>query len=348
MGKKNYIIPVFVPHRGCLNDCVFCNQRRITGQEDLYNLNEIENEIKSAVKTINFSENPQVEIAFYGGSFTGIKQRIQRQLLEIGYKYVKQHNLEGLRISTRPDYISPEILSVLKAYGVKRIELGVQSLDPDVLEKSKRGHDAIIVEKSVRLIKEYGFKCGIQLMIGLPGDTREKSIQSAKMASQLKPDFVRIYPTLIIKDTALEALYESNLYKPLTLEEAVDLAMEMYTIFLKNSIPVIRMGLQPTRNILEGEDVIDGPFHSSFRELVISRFLLTQISEILECNAFVQVKFELNPKDISYLVGNKGVNKKILMNDYNISKIKIVENQNIRRGHLHLHVDELCKPIRFS
>lgn len=349
MGKRHYIIPVFIPHNGCPNDCVFCNQRRITGQEDVYDFKKIENEIEKAIKTIDFSIDPIVEIAFYGGSFTGIDESIQKKLLKIGYQFMRDYGLDGLRVSTRPDYISHEILSMLEKFGVKRIELGVQSLNEEVLEQSNRGHDVKVVEKSIKLIREYDFMCGIQLMIGLPGDSEKTAIESAKLASQLKPDFVRIYPTLVIKDTELENQYHFNQYKPLDLEEAINISMEMYTIFLKNNIPVIRMGLQPTKNILEGEDVIAGPFHSSFRELVMSRYLLKEICKVLDdADEFSNLQFEVNPKDISYLIGNKGVNKKYLITKYHIPKIKIVENKEINRGSMYLHVNKKRKAIRFS
>jgi len=188
MGNRQFIIPIFIPHKGCPNDCVFCNQRKITGQSSAYDYKKIDKEISTALSTINLNKNPIVEIAFYGGSFTAINSKSQEALLSIAKKYIDQYQLQGIRISTRPDYINEAILNRLKKYGVRIIELGVQSLNEDVLEASNRGHKRDIVYKSAQLIKDYGFTLGIQLMIGLPGDNGEKSIDTVKSVIDLQPD----------------------------------------------------------------------------------------------------------------------------------------------------------------
>lgn len=347
MSNNRFIIPVFVPHRGCPNDCVFCNQRKITNQKETYDYKKIDEDINNAISTINFSKKPDVEIAFYGGSFTAIDIKSQNSFLEIAYKYYKKYNITGIRVSTRPDYINDEILTRLQKYGVKTIELGVQSLNDDVLLSSNRGHNSEVVYKSAKLIKEYGFILGIQLMIGLPGDNREININTVNKVVGIKPDIARIYPTLVIKDTELEKMYKSGLYKGLGLEEAVEISKEMYKILFSNNINVIRIGLQPTENILEGKDVIGGPFHSSFRELVISSYIFDLVKENLELDSYDEIEFELNNKDVSYLIGNKGINRELFKEKLKIKKIKIKINNEIERGIILIN-SKINKKIKFS
>lgn len=348
MGNQQFIIPIFIPHKGCPNDCVFCNQRKITGQASTYDYEKIEREIKTALSTIDFNKDPIVEIAFYGGSFTAINRKSQEALLSIGKKYIDQYQLQGMRISTRPDYINEKILDRLKKYGVKIIELGVQSLDASVLKASNRGHERDIVYRSAKLIKAYGFTLGIQLMIGLPGDNSKKSMETVKRVIELKPDISRIYPTLIIKDTALEEMYNQGQYQPLSLEDAIELSKNMYHLLFKNNIQVIRIGLQPTKNILEGEDVVAGPFHSSFRSLVMSRYIYDLIINAMGNFKGDTIIFELNNKDISYLIGDNKSNKRKIIEKYNLKKFKIEINSEIERGKIVIKFEDEIKEIRFS
>jgi radical SAM enzyme (TIGR01210 family) len=348
MGNRQFIIPIFIPHKGCPNDCVFCNQRKITGQASTYDYKKIEGEIKTALSTIDLNKKPIVEIAFYGGSFTAIDGKSQETLLAIGKKYIEQYQLEGMRISTRPDYINEEILDRLEKYGVKIIELGVQSLDTTVLKASNRGHESEIVYRSAQLIKAYGFTLGIQLMIGLPGDTNKKSMDTVKRVIELQPEISRIYPTLVIKDTALEEMYNQGLYQPLSLEEAIELSKNMYHLLFTNNIQVIRIGLQPTKNILEGEDVVAGPFHSSFRSLVISRYIYDLVTDAIGDFKGETIVFELNNKDISYLVGDKRSNKIKITEKYKLKEFKIESNSEIKRGKIIIKFEDQIKEIRFS
>ena len=348
MSNNRFIIPVFVPHRGCPNDCVFCNQRKITGQKNVYDYSEIDEEIMKAVKTIDFTKDPDVEIAFYGGTFTAIDVESQEAFLKIASKYVNNYKIKGIRLSTRPDAIDESILKRLKKYGVRTIELGVQSLNEDVLLKSNRGHNSKIVYESAKLIKEYGFILGIQLMIGLPGDNLEINMRTVNEVVKIKPDIARIYPTLVIKDTELARMYEKNLYKPLNVAEAVKISKEMYKVLFLNNINVIRIGLQPTENILEGKDVVAGPFHSAFRELVISSYIFDLIKENIESESFNEIEFEINNKDVSYLVGNKGSNKKLIKDELNVGKMKIKINNDIDRGIFFINSSTFNKKVKFS
>ena len=217
--KKQYIIPIFVPHLGCPNDCVFCNQKSISGQTKQITKEDVKNIIEEHLKYIN--ENVKTEVAFFGGSFTGIEEEKQIELLEAAYEYIKNKKIDSIRISTRPDYINREILKRLKKYKVKTIELGVQSANDYVLEKAGRGHTFEDVKKASKLIRFYGFNLGHQMMVGLPESTKLDDINTAKQLIKLKPKMVRIYPVLVIKNTKLEKDYNSGKYNPLTVVQAV-------------------------------------------------------------------------------------------------------------------------------
>ena len=225
MSRKHVIIPIFVPHKGCPNDCIFCNQKKISGQLEEMTTEKMHETVNAHLSTIN--RDTFVEIAFYGGSFTAIDKNRQEEFLKHAWAYIENGRVSEIRISTRPDRIDEEILGLLKRYGVRTIELGVQSLDDEVLRASLRGHDSAAVCKAAGLIKEMGFRLGIQIMTGLPGDTREKCLETAKKVISLSPDLVRIYPVLVIKGTVLEKLMERGEYRPQSLEEAVDLCAEL-------------------------------------------------------------------------------------------------------------------------
>ena len=305
---RTYNIPIFVPHRGCPHDCVFCNQKLITGASSGVTAWEVKKTIEMSLNTLPKTDR-RVEVAFFGGSFTGIPIEEQTQLLSAAYEYVKEGSVDGIRLSTRPDYITPEILDNLKKYGVTTIELGVQSLDDEVLLKSNRGHTQEDVINAVNLIRRYPFTLGLQMMTGLPGDTAEKSIQTAEKIIALKPDIVRIYPTLTIKDTRLEEMLKTGEYVPQSLREAVDLCAELVSMFEKNNITVIRVGLQATDEISEsGDSVVAGPLHSAFGELVESKIYLGIILNALKDYHSDNAKIYVAPTEISKATGNKKSN----------------------------------------
>ena len=212
--KKLYIIPIFVPHLGCPNDCIFCNQKSISGQKKNMTKEEAKKIIEDYLKSIN-SEDAQIEIAFFGGSFTAIEKEKQEELLQLAYEYVKDGKVESIRISTRPDCIDKETLKRLKSYKVKTIELGVQSANDYILKRANRGHTFEDVKKASKLIRRYGFQLGHQMMVGLPESTKIDEINTAKALIKLKPKMVRIYPVLVVKNTKLEKEYENGEYQPL-------------------------------------------------------------------------------------------------------------------------------------
>ena len=298
-----YNIPIFVPHEGCPFDCIFCNQRKITGQDTKATREEVFKIIEEHLETLPDGEK-YVEAAFFGGSFTGISAQKQCELLGAAKEYKDKGKIQGIRLSTRPDYISDEILKRLKEYGVTTIELGVQSMDNDVLKASTRGHTREDVICASHLIKEYGFNLGLQMMTGLPGDTPKKDIETAKAVIELKPACVRIYPTLVLKDTKLEALYKNGKYKPQTVEEAANLCKVLIPMFRDADIEVIRVSLVTTEEISENGAVVAGPFHPAFREIAEGEIYFDEMCKILDNDPMVRT-FSVNPKEISKAVGNK-------------------------------------------
>ena len=288
--KKEYIIPIFVPHLGCPNDCTFCNQKKISGQTKNVKAEDVKNTIEYYLNNFK-DDNKYIEVAFFGGSFTGIDVDKQKELLSVAYEYIKNKKIDSIRISTRPDYINKEILKMLKSYGVKTIELGVQSTNDYILNKSKRGHTFEDVKKASKLIRKNGFILGHQMMVGLPESTRQDEINTAKDLIKLKPKIVRIYPVLVIKGTQLEKDYESGEYTPLTVEQAGETAKELLVLFNKKKINVIRIGLQNTNEITDPNSkksqVVAGPYHPAFRQLVESRLWYDNIANEMGLQVFI-------------------------------------------------------------
>ncbi|HFL3607411.1 TPA: elongator complex protein 3 [Clostridioides difficile] len=314
---KKRIIPIFVPHKGCPHDCIFCNQKKITGVSTDVTSEDARNIIEECLETID--KDADVEIAFFGGSFTAIDIDIQKSLLSVAKEYVEKGLIKDIRMSTRPDCIDEDILSMLKEYKTSIIELGVQSLDEKVLLDSIRGHQSEIVYKSSKMIKNSGIKLGLQMMIGLPADTEEKCIFTAKKFVELKPDCVRVYPTLVVKDTGLEKLMEQNKYNPFTLEESVNIVKKVLVLFYVNNINVIRVGLQATDDIQIGKAVLAGPYHPAFRELVEADMIKDYLEFVIFQNKNVkQMLVKSNKKNISKIIGNKKTNVKYMEEKFGV------------------------------
>ncbi|HDF4135309.1 TPA: radical SAM protein [Clostridioides difficile] len=314
---KKRIIPIFVPHKGCPHDCIFCNQKKITGVSTDVTSEDARNIIEECLETID--KDADVEIAFFGGSFTAIDIDIQKSLLSVAKEYVEKGLVKDIRMSTRPDCIDEDILSMLKEYKTSIIELGVQSLDEKVLLDSIRGHQSEIVYKSSKMIKNSGIKLGLQMMIGLPADTEEKCIFTAKKFVELKPDCVRVYPTLVVKDTGLEKLMEQNKYNPFTLEESVNIVKKVLVLFYINNINVIRVGLQATDDIQIGKAVLAGPYHPAFRELVEADMIKDYLEFVILQNKNIkQMLVKSNKKNISKIIGNKKTNVKYMEEKFGV------------------------------
>lgn len=318
MKKKEYIIPIFIPFLGCPHDCAFCNQVKITNYRDKVNKENIIEEIEKNLSYFPDNENLK-EIAFYGGSFTALPLETMVAYLEIAKSYKDKGIIDRIRLSTRPDCINNFILDILKDYGVDIIELGIQSLDQEVLDANERGHRVEDSYEASSLIKKRGFTLGHQIMPGLFKDSFAKTIKTAIDSANMEPDFVRIYPTLVIKETKLEQYFNQGIYKPLSLDEAVKLSALAYMIYRAKNINVIRIGLQVTENINDKEDVVGGPFHSAIRQLVESYIYRIYIEKLIkENNIEDEARIYTDDRSISIIAGNIKSNKKYFYDRYGI------------------------------
>lgn len=321
---KHYNIPIFIPELACPNRCIYCNQRHISGQLQAVKPEEIKQIIEQHLAT--FIRPSEVELAFFGGSFTGIDEKDMLTYLQIVQPYIEQGEIKSIRISTRPDYINEKILDILQQYNVKDIELGAQSLNEEVLAFAKRGHTVRDVENASQLIKSYGFSLGLQMMIGLPLDTVEKSKETAKKILKLGAESTRIYPTLVINNTDLADLYRQNKYKALSLDEAVDWTTEIYKIFSQSSIKILRVGLHPSEALINGTELLAGPFHVSFKELVLTKIWQEKF-EKLPINTKTIL---INPKEINYAIGYNSKNKQLLQKKF--PYLKFISDSNVELG----------------
>ncbi len=347
--KKEYIIPIFVPHLGCPNACVFCNQTKISGEQRQVRAKDVKDTIEYYLNNFKTNER-EIEVAFFGGSFTGIDVELQKELLEAAYEYIKEGKVNSIRISTRPDYISKDILKMLKKYNVKTIELGVQSANNYILEKAKRGHTFEDVKKASKLINRYGFRLGHQMMVGLPESTMIDEINTAKALVKLKPKIVRIYPVLVIKGTQLEEDYKNGEYEPLSVVQAVERCKEVTNIFNNKNIKVIRIGLQNTDEITDpassNSQVVAGPYHPAFRQLVESAMWYDVIVEkIKKFNTKVkEVEIIANPDDINNIIGHKKENIEKLRDIYEVD-VMVKPDEQIKHGKFEIKIEKTYDDI---
>lgn len=328
---KHFNIPIFIPHLGCPYDCIYCDQRVIAAQLNAPEPHQVAHIIEEHLHTL--PEAADIEVAFFGGSFTAIAKAQQEGFLQAVQPFIKQGRVKSIRISTRPDSIDASTLDFLESYGVRLIELGVQSMSRDVLIASRRNYDPEDVRQSCHLIKKRGFNLGIQLMIGLPGDTYEQDIYTAHQVISLRPQVTRLYPTLVIANTALESMWEHGFYRPLALDEAVAICADMFLLFQKENIKTIRMGLYPGEDLRRDGVVKAGPFHSSFGELVEQQIFKLQARAALEvyrdkyglCSS---IDLHVNSRDISKMTGPSRVNLQYLRRVFNLDEIHVT-------GHSH-------------
>ncbi len=303
MSKRKYIIPIFIPHQGCGHDCIFCNQRHITGTDGIkINISKQINEYMEYIE-----DKSKVELAFYGGSFTGIGFDLMSYYLEEVRTFIKNEQIDSIRISTRPDYINEEILSFLKDYNVETIELGVQSMVDEVLVKNKRGTTRDKIIESANLIRLSGFSLGLQMMTGLYGSSLDDDIFTAFEIAKLSPDFVRIYPTMILPKTELYHLYTEGKYIPMTVDTMLNHLYKIVSVFEANEIDIIRLGLYSNGKDTE-KDVI-GPFHPATKQIIYSRLYMDMIKKELS-NHSELIDFYVNKKEVDYISGYKSSNRK--------------------------------------
>lgn len=312
---KHYTIPVFIPELACPFRCVFCNQEKITGKNDIPRPEDVMLIIEKHLKT--FPKNGiHIEVGFFGGNFTGIPVEEQEAYLEVAHGYLKRSVIHGIRLSTRPDYINDEITGLLKRYGVTTVELGAQSMDDRVLKQSRRGHTVEQTVAAAQKIKEAGMRLGLQMMIGLPGDTKDLSKKTAGGIVAAGAAETRIYPTLIIKGTALEKLYSEGKYIPLTLQQAVEWTTGLMKIFEAGGVKVIRVGLHPSEGLLSGKELVAGPFHNSFRELVMTGIWWEILDGIKKPRGAGHLKVYVSPTQFNYAVGYEARNRSRLLKHF--------------------------------
>ncbi|MBR0127539.1 MAG: radical SAM protein [Firmicutes bacterium] len=321
--KKHAIIPIFIPHRGCPNDCVFCNQKAITARQTDVTPADARNIIDSYLPTLEGRGLETIEVAFFGGSFTGIPMEDQSAFLAVAQEYKSKGLIDKIHMSTRPDYINEEILDNLIKYEADIVELGVQSFDPKVLVASNRGHSVEDVYRACDLIKSYGLELGIQLMIGLPQDSLESCLYSAKETVLMEPSIARLYPTVVLNDTELLRMYERGEYEPLSTDEAVAITKEMYKIIASAGIKIIRVGLKSTDLINDSDSdqnqTVGHTYHPAFRQLVEGEIaredLEAQLLPYISKNA-ASAAFYSNGVSFSNMIGNSRRNKEFFAGKY--------------------------------
>jgi len=330
MTPKRSIIPIFIPHMGCTHECVFCDQRSISGQHKQFSTISVESIFDEAM-----SKNPHmrdisrpVEIAFYGGSFTALSVSLQDELLLAASQILKYNPDNSIRISTRPDCIDMQTVLRLKSFGVATIELGVQSMCEDVLLLSGRGHSAADAADAANTINAAGVCLILQMMTGLPGDSTEKSIYTANKLKELKPDGVRIYPTVVVKGTALHNLWLCGEYKEHTVDDAIELCALLYEIFDNAGIPIIRLGLNPSDELSAGLAVA-GAYHPSLGELVYSRVWFNRASKLLEgVTPGEEITLIVKFGNGSRMRGNKRENITKLIDKYGLKSLTVIESND--------------------
>jgi histone acetyltransferase (RNA polymerase elongator complex component) len=328
------IIPVFLPSLGCRERCLFCNQK--AALEGPPSPSSIRNFIEASLIQIPYNKKPmEKQVAFYGGSFTAIHREDQVRYLKEVQPFFASGLVDSIRISTRPDALDEEILSLLKEYGVKTIEVGVQSMIDEVLSIANRGHSAEDTVSATLRLKQWGFEVGHQLMIGLPGDTCDRFLQTLDRVVELRPDFVRIHPTLVLKGAPLENLWREGGYSPLQLEEAVQWLKQGLVKLEDSSIRVARIGLQPTDELKR--DFLAGPYHPALRQLIDSAVFFEMATSLLQTSQKNNhALFLCHPKEISNLRGQKNENILRLKKHFNLRDIFIQGRQELPKGYLGL------------
>jgi histone acetyltransferase (RNA polymerase elongator complex component) len=306
LKEQKYIIPLFVPDEGCPFRCIYCNQKEITGKDNLSTGEEIKRYIDEHLSFFR-DKDRKVMLCFYGGSFTGIGENKQTLYLETVHGYIKNGQITEIGLSTRPDYIDDEKIKTLQRYNVTTIEIGAQSMSDEILGNSCRGHDSDSVVNAVRTIHRHGLRCGIQLLPGLPGETDQTIAQTTERVIDLMPEFTRIYPLLVLKNTKLADMYLRGEYEPLTLEKAVGYSVYMLRRFAANGIDVVRIGLHSGTGIEKA--LVAGPYHNAFGELVLSRYILENvIAETVKYDKIYNIEIFVGKGMMSAAKGHKKEN----------------------------------------
>ena len=330
MSARECVIPVFVPHLGCPNDCVFCNQRRISGSLSPATARDVQAAIEKAA-AVAPPQGGGRQLAFYGGSFTAIPAAQQEELLGAAQPYLEAGAIDSLRLSTRPDAIDGEVLARLRRYGVETVELGAQSMSDRVLELSGRGHTARDVAEASGMVKAAGFKLILQMMTGLPGSDEESDVETARRIAALRPDGVRVYPTVIVRDTALYDLWRAGKYREHSVEDAVRACARILPVFETAGIPVIRLGLNPTEE-LSGGDAAGGAYHPALGELVRARIMRGEAERLLAgAKPGASAALRVNPRLMSQAVGQHGCNREWLRERFGLRELRFIPDASVER-----------------
>lgn len=341
MRRTEHInIPVFVPHLGCPHNCVFCNQHEITECEE-FDINSIDDTVGSFLTT----EHPDasgIQIAFFGGSFTGIDRTLMIRILEKAYRYISDGKVSSIRVSTRPDYIDEEVLSVLKRFRVRTIELGIQSMSDKVLLASGRGHTALQTENAASLIKSQGFEFVGQMMIGLPCSAPDDEMYTAAKICEMGADAARVYPTVVFSNTALHRLAQTGVYTPLTTEEAAKRSAKVLRIFYKNNVDVIRIGLCETET-LRNDTGATGAYHPALGELCINEYYRVIIEESLKrinISDDSDITVYCSNGSLSKVIGQKKRNRKWIEDNYPVRSLQFKESEEVKDKDIKISVKE--------
>jgi len=311
------IIPIFIPHAGCPYRCIYCDQHKISGALNQPSVEKIKSIIKRNLATISRSED--TEIAFFGGTFTLLQEDLQEKYLDAVYPYIKNKKVQGLRMSTHPEAVTEKSMKMFKTRGGRLVELGVQSLDKEVLKKSNRVADPGTIWKAARIIKKSGLDLGVQVMLGLPGDTLRKAVKTAEKLVELKPKTARIYPAVVLKGTVLGELFKKGGYKPLSMQDAIEWSARICDIFEKGAVKVIRIGLHPSQDLNSKGTILAGPYHPGFGEMARARVMRYRIMDILGAKKIPNRRMiEIHaPKNLfNFISGYKGEEKRFLENYY--------------------------------
>lgn len=321
---------------GCPHRCVFCDQTSITGHHDGGVSPQQVRQYISEFLGLEVRHREPVEVAFYGGNFLGLPTSYRESILDVAQEFVQGGKASGIRFSTRPDTVTEEALNSLTPYAVCVVEVGAQSMDDEVLALSRRGHTAEDTKRAVEALKAHGLSAGVQLMPGLPGDTLESMLQTGRRIADMNPDFVRIYPTVVVKNTLLERWYNSGRFQPLALTDAVEVTKRLFLLFQARGIPVIRMGLQTTESLQEPGAVVAGPFHPAFGHLVHSALFLDRAAKALEEEqpGSTRITLSVHPHDVPKLKGLKGENIRQLVKRFRLEELQVVPDPALTQNAL--------------
>ncbi len=338
--KKHANIPVFIPHLGCPNQCVFCDQRFISGTQEFCEADVAKN-VEAALETVKKS-GKTAEIAFFGGSFTGIERDLMIRLLDLAQSYVDAGDVMGIRMSTRPDYITEEIVDILKNYSISQVELGLQSMSENVLLASKRGHTSADAIRACSKLKSAGISFVGQMMVGLPASTPEDEVKCAEMICDMGADGARIYPTVVFCRTELEDMAKRGEYVPLELGEAVQRSADVLEVFLRRGVPCLRIGLCKSESLHDSGKYFAGPAHAAIGEAVKSEVYRRRVAKALD-GADVRGKnaeFTVSKGEVSALVGLSGSNKEFFIKEFGIKKMKFTEDSSMQPFEVKVKVSE--------